>query len=72
MISFMFKALMVLTFGVISNHVTLWYASPCFFFSFLSLSFGYTTLLFVNDADAEMKEPLSAWTGRKVSKSSTV
>lgn len=58
----MFKALMVLTFGVISKYVTLWYASTCFFFSFFSffLSFGYTTLLFVNDADAEIKELLSA------------
>lgn len=65
MISFMFKALMVLTFGVISNQVC--YTLVCFsmlfflFSFFLSfLSFGYTMLLFVHDADAEMKEPLSA------------
>lgn len=61
----MFKALMVLTFGVISNQVC--YTLVCFYmlfflFSFFLsfLSFGYTMLLFVNDADAEMKEPLSA------------
>lgn len=36
MISFMFKALMVLTFGVISNkYVKLWYASCFFLFFFL-------------------------------------
>lgn len=60
----MFKALMVLTFGVISNQVC--YTLVCFYMLFFSLfflsflSFGYTMLLFVNDADAEMKEPLSA------------
>lgn len=56
MISFMFKALMVLTFGVISNQVC--YTLVCFYMLFLLfffLFFGYTTLLFVNNA--EMKDP---------------
>lgn len=44
MISFMFKALMVLTFGVISNKVC--YTLVCFYMLFF---FGYTTLLFVED-----------------------
>lgn len=42
MISFMFKALMVLTFGVISNKVC--YTLVCFYMLFF---FGYTMLLFV-------------------------
>lgn len=40
----MFKALMVLTFGVISNKVC--YTLVCFYMLFF---FGYTTLLFVED-----------------------
>lgn len=60
----MFKALMVLTFGVISNQVC--YTLVCFYMLFFLtfflsfLIFGYTMLLFVKDADAEMKDPLSA------------
>lgn len=40
----MFKALMVLTFGVISNKVC--YTLVCFYMLFF---FGYTMLLFVED-----------------------
>lgn len=50
MISFMFKALMVLTFGVISNTMLnsgMLHAFFCFYFFFSF--FGYTMLLFVED-----------------------
>lgn len=42
----MFKALMVLTFGVISNKVC--YTLVCFYMLFF-FSFGYKMLLFVED-----------------------
>lgn len=46
MISFMFKALMVLTFGVITNkYVKLWYASCFFLFFFPSLDTRCSRLL---------------------------
>lgn len=46
MISFMFKALMVLTFGVISNrYVKLWYASCFFVFFFPSFDTQCSCLL---------------------------
>lgn len=50
MISFMLKALMVLTFGVISNEVC--YTLVCFYMLFF---FGYTMLLFVHDYLNEYK-----------------
>lgn len=68
----MFKALMVLTFGVISNQVC--YTLVCFYMLFFF--FGYTMLLFVenylNYKDEEMKDHLLAWMERKTIKSSTV
>lgn len=50
----MFKALMVLTFGVISNKVC--YTLVCFYMLFFF--FGYTTLLFVEDYLKELQRKL--------------
>lgn len=69
----MFKALMVLTFGVISNKVC--YTLVCFYMLFF---FGYTMLLFVEDYlnklqdEEEIKDRLLAWMEEKTIKSSTV
>lgn len=71
MISFMFKALMVLTFGVISNKVC--YTLVCFYMHFFLWFYNAPVCwrLF-KYKEEEMKDHLLASDGKKTMKSSTV